>query len=315
VSHSEATNGPTDRAAETGGQPLKKWAYYPGCVAEFSSKELDATTKALAPMLGIELVPMPAATCCGAGDIAEARPNLYLTLNIRIMSQAEEMGHDVLTICNVCTLNLRRANKMVKDDPLLLEAVNEELVKAGARPYEGTKEVTHLLWYISTEEGLALLEERGPRGLKGLRVAPYYGCQLLRPSSVMGFEDPDKPQSMERLIRALGGVVADYEAKSKCCGFPIILARQQVALRESHVALSQARDAGADCMVTPCPLCHLAMDAYQRKAEALNGTEYNMPVLHLPQLIGLSLGLSPETMQFRRHMVPVDRVLEQVGVA
>jgi succinate dehydrogenase / fumarate reductase cytochrome b subunit len=204
---------------------------------------------------------------------------------------------------------------MVKDDPLLLEAVNEELVKAGARPYEGTKEVTHLLWYISTEEGLALLEERGPRGLKGLRVAPYYGCQLLRPSSVMGFEDPDKPQSMERLIRALGGVVADYEAKSKCCGFPIILARQQVALRESHVALSQARDAGADCMVTPCPLCHLAMDAYQRKAEALNGTEYNMPVLHLPQLIGLSLGLSPETMQFRRHMVPVDRVLEQVGVA
>jgi succinate dehydrogenase / fumarate reductase cytochrome b subunit len=146
-------------------------------------------------------------------------------------------------------------------------------------------------------------------------VAPYYGCQLLRPSSVMGFEDPDKPQSMERLIRALGGVVADYEAKAKCCGFPIILARQQVALRESHVALSQARDAGADCMVTPCPLCHLAMDAYQRKAEALNGTEYNMPVLHLPQLIGLSLGMSPDVMQFGRHMVPVDRVLEQVGVA
>ena len=88
-----------------------------------------------------------------------------------------------------------------------------------------------------------------------------------------------------------------------------------MALRESHVALSQARDAGADCMVTPCPLCHLAMDAYQRKAEALNGTEYNMPVLHLPQLIGLSLGMSPDIMQFGRHMVPVDRVLEQVGVA
>ena len=244
----------------------RQFAYYPGCIAEFSSKELDATTKHLAPMLDIELLPMPAATCCGAGDIAEAKPNLYLTLNVRILSQAEEMGVDILTICNVCTLNLRRANKMVKEDARLLEQVNGELVKAGSRPYAGSVDVTHLLWYISTEEGLAQLEKQGPRGLNGLRVAPYYGCQLLRPSSVMGFEDPDKPQSMERLIRALGGEVADYEAKSKCCGFPIILAREQVALKESHVALSQARDAGADCMVTPCPLCHLAMDAYQRKA-------------------------------------------------
>ena len=292
---------------------MRQFAYYPGCIAEFSSKELDATTKALAPMIDIELVPMPAATCCGAGDIASAKPNLYMTLNVRILSQAEEMGHDILTICNVCTLNLRRANKMVKEDPKLLEQVNQELVNAGARPYSGTVEVTHLLWYLATEEGLSLLERKGPRGLNGLRVAPYYGCQLLRPSSVMGFEDPDKPQSMERLITALGGEVADYDGKTKCCGFPIILAREAVALKESHVALSGARDAGAQCMVTPCPLCHLAMDAYQRKAEAHNGETYNMPVLHLPQLIGLALGISNETMQFKRHMVPVDDVLATVA--
>lgn len=292
---------------------MRRFAYYPGCIAEFSSKELDATTKHLAPMLDIELLPMPAATCCGAGDIAEAKPNLYLTLNVRILSQAEEMGVDILTICNVCTLNLRRANKMVKEDARLLESVNEELVKVGARPYEGTIDVTHLLWYISTEEGLSLLEKQGPKGLNGLRVAPYYGCQLLRPSSVMGFEDPDKPQSLERLITALGGEVADYEAKSSCCGFPIILAREAVALKESHNALSQSRDAGADCMVTPCPLCHLAMDAYQRKAEAANGQKYDMPVLHLPQLIGLALGIDNKIMDFKRHLVPVDRVLETVA--
>jgi len=291
----------------------RKFAYYPGCVAEFSSKELNSTTKALAPLLDIDLQPMPAATCCGAGDVAEAKPNLYLTLNVRILSQAEEMGHDIMTICNVCTLNLRRANKLVKEDPRLLEAVNEELVKAGARPYEGTREVTHLLWYIATEEGLSLLERQGPKGLNGLRVAPYYGCQLLRPSSVMGFEDPDQPQSLERLIVALGGEVADYDAKSKCCGFPILLARETTALKESHVALSQARDADADCMVTPCPLCHLAMDAYQRKAEAVNGETYNMPVLHLPQLLGLALGLDNQVMDFKRHMVPVDPVLSVVG--
>jgi succinate dehydrogenase / fumarate reductase cytochrome b subunit len=273
----------------------RQFAYYPGCVAEFSSKELNATT------------------CCGAGDIAEAKPNLYLTLNVRILSEAEEMGADIMTICNVCTLNLRRANKMVKEDPRLLEQVNGELVNAGARPYQGTLEVTHLLWYLATEEGLSLLEQKGPRGLNGLKVAPYYGCQLLRPSSVMGFEDPDRPQSLERLITALGGEVADYEGKTRCCGFPIILAREEVALKESHVALSGARDAGAQVMVTPCPLCHLAMDAYQRKTEALMGEEYAMPVLHLPQLIGLALGMPTQTMEFKRHFTSMDGVLETVG--
>jgi succinate dehydrogenase / fumarate reductase, cytochrome b subunit len=293
---------------------MTKVAYYKGCLASLSAKELDISTQALAPKLGLELDELESVTCCGAGDIHEAEPDYYLHLNARILAYAEQTGCETLmTICNVCTLNLRRANKMVKEDARLLEQVNEELVKAGARPYEGTKEVTHLLWYLATEEGLSLLEKQGPRGLNGLRVAPYYGCQLLRPSSVMGFEDPDKPQSLERLITALGGEVADYEAKSKCCGFPIILAREQVALKESHVALSQSRDAGADCMVTPCPLCHLAMDAYQRKAELANATEYNMPVLHLPQLIGLALGIDTATMDFKRHLVPADRVLEIVG--
>ena len=112
----EAERGQVPDEERQGDHLVPQFAYYPGCIAEFSSKELDATTKHLAPMLDIELLPMPAATCCGAGDIAEAKPNLYLTLNVRILSQAEEMGVDVLTICNVCTLNLRRANKMVKDD-------------------------------------------------------------------------------------------------------------------------------------------------------------------------------------------------------
>ena len=269
----------------------RTFAYYPGCVAEFSSKELDATTKALAPMLDIELVPMPAATCCGAGDIAEAKPNLYLTLNIRIMSQAEEMGHDVLTICNVCTLNLRRANSMVQKDPRLLEQVNEELIKAGARPTRAPRRSPTCSGTWPPRRACPCSSARARAGSTACAWRPYYGCQLLRPSSVMGFEDPDRPQSLERLIIALGGEVADYDAKTKCCGFPIILARQDTALKESHVALSQARDADADCMVTPCPLCHLAMDAYQRKAEKLNGTEYNLPVLHLPQMVGLALGI------------------------
>ena len=163
VENGQALEDPTGLAPDQG-RGVRQFAYYLASASPSSARsELDKTTQALAPMLGIELLPLPAATCCGAGDIAEAKPNLYLTLNIRILSQAEEMGVDVLTICNVCTLNLRRANKMVKDDPRLLERVNEELVKAGARPYEGTKEVTHLLWYRH-RGGAVAVERQGPRG-------------------------------------------------------------------------------------------------------------------------------------------------------
>ena len=141
----------------------RRFAYYPGCVAEFSSKELNSTTKALAPFLTLSSCRCPAATCCGAGDVAEAKPNLYLTLNVRILSQAEEMGHDIMTICNVCTLNLRRANKLVKEDPRLLEAVNEELVKAGAAPTRAPARSPTCSWYIATE-GAVAARAPGPRG-------------------------------------------------------------------------------------------------------------------------------------------------------
>ena len=260
---------------------------------------------------------MPAATLvAGAGDIAEAKPNLYLTLNVRILSQAEEMGVDILTICNVCTLNLRRANKMVKDPARLLEQVNEELVKAGACSYEGTKEVTHLLWYLATEEGLALLEAQGPRGvLNGLRVAPYYGCrQLLRPSSVMGFEDPDKPQSLERLITAPGP-----GRGGRLRGRP---SRSAAASRSSWPAsrwlwscTSPSRSRGTPAQTAWSPRARSATWRWtptSARPRPANATE-PPPVLHLPQLIGLALGIDTKVMDFKRHLVPVDRVLATVG--
>jgi succinate dehydrogenase / fumarate reductase cytochrome b subunit len=290
------------------------YAYYPGCLASLSQKELDTSTRAIAEKMGAELVEIPGFTCCGAGDVHEARPEYYLHLNARILGQAEQLGQEtILTICNVCTLNLRQADLKLKADSELRERVNKNLRDVGAASYEGGVEVRHLLWEIAEGEGYEKLKQIAARPLEGVKIAPFYGCQILRPSKLLGFEDPDRPQSLERLILALGGELADYEAKTKCCGFPIILARQQVALKESHLALSQARDAGADCMVTPCPLCHLAMDAYQRKAEVANDTTYNLPVLHLPQMLGLALGLETSTMEFKRHMVPTDRVLEIVG--
>ncbi|HZB34753.1 MAG TPA: heterodisulfide reductase-related iron-sulfur binding cluster, partial [Gaiellaceae bacterium] len=141
---------------------------------------------------------------------------------------------------------------------------------------------------------------------------PFYGCQILRPSKLLGFESPDRPWSLEAIIQACGGDPVDYPAKIKCCGFPIIQAREETALGELIQPIEQAMEAGADAMVTPCPLCHLSLDAWQQKLEATTGRQFQMPILHLSQLIGVAAGLEASELKFKRHVVPVTPVLEKL---
>jgi succinate dehydrogenase / fumarate reductase cytochrome b subunit len=294
---------------------MKRVAYYKGCLASLSAKELDTSTKALAPKVGLELVELEAVTCCGAGDIHEAEPDYYLHLNARILAYAEAAGCDMLlTVCNVCTLNLRQANWELKLDDALRERVSVNLQRVGAPPYSGNVEVRHLLWEIAEGEGYELLKESAHKGLKGLKVAPFYGCQILRPSKILGFEDPDRPWSLERIIEACGGEAIDYPAKIKCCGFPIIQAREETALGELIQPIEQATEAGADAMVTPCPLCHLSLDAWQSKLKEATGRDFRMPILHLSQLVGVAAGLEESELKFKRHVVPVTPVLEKLEV-
>ncbi len=291
-----------------------KVAYYKGCLASLSAKELDSATRALAPKLGLELEELESVTCCGAGDIHEAEPDYYLHLNARILAYAEATGAETLmTICNVCTLNLRQADLELKGDPGLRERVNENLLAVGAPPYNGGVEVRHFLWLAAEGEGLERLRAVAHKGLKGLRIAPFYGCQILRPSKLLGFDDPDRPGSLEAIIEACGGEAVDYPAKVKCCGFPIIQAREELALGELIQPIEQALEAGADAIVTPCPLCHLSLDAWQQKLEKQTGRRFQMPIFHLAQLIGVAAGLEEAELKFKRHVVPMQPVLERLG--
>jgi succinate dehydrogenase / fumarate reductase cytochrome b subunit len=292
---------------------VKKVAYYKGCLASLSAKELDVSTRALAPKVGLDLVELETVTCCGAGDIHEAEPDYYLHLNARILAYAAAEGVDTLmTVCNVCTLNLRQANFQLQGDAALRARVNDNLASVGVPPYEQDVDVRHFLWEIAEGEGYDLLEQAAHKGLKGLKVAPFYGCQILRPSKIMGFEDPDRPWSLERIITACGGEAIDYPAKIKCCGFPIIQAREETALGELIQPIEQAIEAGADVMVTPCPLCHLSLDAWQSKLEKATGRKLGMPILHLSQLIGVAAGFEESELKFKRHIVDVRPALERL---
>jgi succinate dehydrogenase / fumarate reductase cytochrome b subunit len=302
-------------SAETNGQAFRQVAYYRGCLASLSAKELDTSTRALAPKVGLELLDLETVTCCGAGDIHEAEPDYYLHLNARILAYAEATGSETLmTVCNVCTLNLRQANWQLKNDDELRARVNRNLETVGVPPYSGNVDVTHLLWMIAEGNGYDRLKETAHKGLKGLKIAPFYGCQILRPSKILGFEDPDRPWSLEAIIEACGGEPIDYPAKIKCCGFPIIQAREETALGELLQPIEQATEAGADAMVTPCPLCHLSLDAWQSKLREKTGRDFHMPILHLSQLIGVAAGLEESELKFKRHVVSVTPVLEKLEV-
>src|SRR5262249_22567338 len=164
-------------------------------------------------------------------------------------------------------------------------------------------EVRHLLWEIAEGDGFERLKEVADKPLTGVRTAPFYGCPTLPPAHLLGFEDPCRAESLETGHQGRGGPPVDPPAQIKGRGFPMVLAREEVARGELFQPLAEAKEAGADAMVTPCPLCHLSLDAWQGKASREADVEFDLPVLHLAQLVGAAAGLSYDELQFKRHVV------------
>jgi succinate dehydrogenase / fumarate reductase cytochrome b subunit len=291
--------------------PLK-YALYPGCAAQGATPELYQSTMAIIGRLGLDVVELKAAACCGAGVVTEAEPDVALAINARTFAQAEQLGLDVMTICGTCQGVMGSANKRLKEDAGLLERVNGMLGREGLR-YEGRVQVKHLLWIVVREVGLSRLREQVKVPLTELRIAPFYGCYILRPSWDLGFDDPENPTSLEKVIVALGGEAVAYAGRTKCCGFPIILEKESIAMAMNGNNLKEAKEKGADAMVTPCPLCHMSMDIYQERAGKAVNARLDVPVLHLPQLIGLAMGIPAKELGFARHIVPVDSIVRIRG--
>ena len=288
-----------------------KYAFYTGCAAKGACPELYVSTRLVTEKLGMELVELTSAACCGAGVITEADPELAIALNARTFAMAEAEGLDLMTICGTCQGVMAQMNKQLKEDPELLKRVNVFLEKEGLR-YNGTVKVKHFLWILLDDIGVERLKTYVNKPLRNLHVAPFYGCYILRPSSALGYDDPNQPTSLETVIEALGGEAVDYEGKNKCCGFPVILENPNIGLAMTGKRLEEAKTAHADVMVTPCPLCHMNLDLQQERVEKHLGKSFAMPVLHLPQLVGLAMGFSPMEMQMMRHFVSVDSLISKL---
>lgn len=288
-----------------------KLAYYPGCVAQESGKELDMATRWVCRALDIELVEFPNFSCCGSGFIDEANEVLNVALNARNLAIAERAGLEMLTICSTCQGMLSLANLRLTD-PKIRARVDGALKPIGIE-YRGTTKVRHLLDVLVNDVGLATLRGKVTRPLSGLKVGAFYGCHLLRPADELGSESAEEPHSFEDLLDVLGATPVLYRGRVMCCGFPIQFVKPDTASRVAGHQIVDAKSHGADAMATPCPLCHLSLDAYQNQAAKAVGQSLDMPVFHLPQVVGLALGASPEELGLSRHLVPTEPAIAKIG--
>jgi succinate dehydrogenase / fumarate reductase cytochrome b subunit len=310
---SHATEAPHVKRQSKSAQ-MRKYGFFPGCVAKESCKELFDSTLLLADKLGIELVELTAASCCGASVLNDTNRDVARVLNARTYAQAEALGlDDVITICSTCTGHMRAANKELLESEAHMGQANAILGKFGAK-YNGGVTVRHLLWLLIDDIGLDALRKLVVNPLRGLKVAPFYGCHIIRPESVNGWESSRNPHSLEDIIEALGGEAIDYAGKTRCCGFHVQLEKDGIAPAMVGQNMRMAKDKGAEAVLTPCPLCHLALDGYQADSAARWGRT-DLPTFHLPQLVGLALGIDPSKLGLNKHIVSPGLVLQAHDLA
>jgi succinate dehydrogenase / fumarate reductase, cytochrome b subunit len=288
-------------------------AYWPGCVSRGFTPELHGSMAKIAPLLDLELVELDRASCCGAGVIAEHNQELADTLNARTFALAQrvEGAAMMMNICSTCQGAQTECQERLDANAEYRAQINETLKAEADLVYEKGLTNKNLLWLLVEEIGLDVVASKVRRPLTDLRVGPFYGCYIVRPTDRLGIDEQfPRDTYLARLIEALGGTVVEYAGAYKCCGFPIITMNKDASLKQAGRHLGDAVDAAADCLVTPCPLCHLNLDLQQPVAERVVGRELNMPVLHLPQLVGLALGLDPKELGMHRHVVKPASVID-----
>jgi len=298
-------------------QSSLKYAYFPGCVAQGACRELYLSTGAIAEALGIELLELKKASCCGSGTFKEDSQLLEDSVNARNIALAEQLNLPLLTHCSTCQGVIGHVDERLKhaqeENPEYLQQVNGLLKQQGCSPYQGSTAVKHLLWVLVSDYGLEAIQKRVSRSLKGLKCAAFYGCYLLRGQDT-AWENPHNPQSMENLFEAVGATPVYYRGRTQCCGWPISSYATTESFKMAGGHLQEAIASGADCLVTPCPLCHLNLDSRQPEVARVVEQPLGLPVLHLPQLVGLALGLSPQDLGLERHVVSTEPVLEKLGL-
>lgn len=285
-----------------------RYAYFPGCSAESTARDMQQSTLAVARALNLELVEPKGWTCCGATAGHQTDPFLAVSLPAANLAKVQDMKLDMVVNCAACFNRMKVANHDLAANTNL----RQQVAAALDRDYDGSVKVRHLLEVLLEDVGAAGLKRAAKRSLAGLKVACYYGCLLVRPPGIMKFDDPENPTCLDRIVTALGGQSLEWPGKVECCGGGLSLSRTDVVVNLSGSVLDMAAQAGADCIAVSCPMCQVNLDLRQQDINKQTGKNYQVPIVYITQLIGLCLAVGPQELGFEKLMVPAARVLEKV---
>lgn len=280
------------------------YAFYSGCCFQGADARFFDILQQVFGKVDVKLHLMPEAVCCGAGVIEERSELTSLAINARNMAGAEKMGLPFYTPCSTCFNVISNVQKRLREEPKLFDQVNEILAEDGVE-YKGDCQLTHTLWMLAQDVGLEKLEERVTNPLNGLRVASYYGCHTRNPTDIQNYESSNNPTSLEDILTILGAEIVDYETRDDCCGYHVNWPNNNLSVKMTGSIVQGAQKQNVDLMVTSCPLCFKNLDGVQPKAMAAMGKNSELPVLFLPELVGLACGMSPKDMKLDFHAVPV----------
>jgi heterodisulfide reductase subunit B len=283
-----------------------KYAFFIGCTALARLWGYETSSRKTAAKIGVELVDMPGSSCCGTTYLETLDEITALAMAARNICIAEEMGLDIVTICNGCTEALVKANKKLKEDPELRAEVNHVLADVG-KEFKGTVDVKHYVRMLKDDVGLEKLGSMVVKPFEGLKVGAHYGCHMLKPSDVMLYDDPEAPTTLDELIDLTGARSVQYPNKLECCAGPIMGVREDVTWSVGLEKVETVKKY-ADVMVTACPFCYITYERCQLMAE--NSPE--VPVVHYPQLLGLALGLDYEDLGLEENKVDASVLLEKL---
>ena len=292
-----------------------KYAYYPGCSLERSARSYHTSTVSVAEKLGLEFQEVEDWNCCGATEYVSLNLLPAYALVARNLALASRMtGADKLVApCSACYVNLRKTDSYMQSSPELTDKVNEAL-EAGELHYKpGSVAPRHLLEVMLDDVGLDAISEKVTRPLEGLKVLPYYGCLVVRPTFEDEFDDPEYPMSLDRVLEALGAEVVEFSLKAHCCGGHMTQISKETALEVLYNLLNSAQETGAHALVTLCPMCQLNLDAYQDAVNKEYGSNINMPILYFTQLMGLAFGMTEKEMDIGSELVSAKEALGHIG--
>ena len=288
-----------------------RYAYFPGCSAESTARDMHESSLAVAEKLGIELIEPKGWTCCGATAGHQTNRVLAVSLPAATLLKVKDMGMDMIVNCAACYNRMKVANHHILTEPDMRNNVGDAL----GRDYDGSVRVRHFLEVLHEDVGLDTIEKALKHSLNGLKVACYYGCLLVRPHEVTQFDDPENPTFLDRLVTAMGGESLEWPHKLECCGGGLSMSRTDVVVNLVDSIVGMAKAAGAECITTSCPMCQINLDMRQLDIQKQTGKRYDMPVVYVTQLLGLCLSIPAEKLGLSKLMISPANVIETVGGA